>query len=60
MLAAPGMGMLIAEEEIPEEFDGNNQYDDYQKEQMAQSDENKDKVLSPGESLISTSPDMQV
>ena len=60
MLAAPGMGMLIEEEEIPEEFDGNNQYDDYQKEQMAQSDENKDKVLSPGESLISTSPDMQV
>ena len=58
MLAAPGMGMLIQEkgfriQEKQGEFDGRNPYDEYQKDQLANSVENND-LFSPRVSLINS------
>ena len=59
MLAAPGMGMIIQEkgfrtQEKQGEVDGRNQYDEYQKDQLANSVENDD-LFSPRVSLINSS-----
>ena len=59
MLAAPGMGMLIQEkgfriQEKQGEFDVRNPYDEYQKDQLANSLENDD-LFSPRVSLIKSS-----
>ena len=54
MLAAPGMGMLIEKEVVPEEFDGENQYNKYQKSKIAKGSEN-DEFFSPRVSLLSSS-----